>query len=148
MYFNSGFFFPDVYFVFFSVLFSVAHFFSLQGENIKRVMYRSASFCVQRQISSLRMLNSACSLSASYVTTFYFFSIYSPVFAGHRCYEFTHRRRAFFSVICSNFYLTTYQKRAVNKIYTWDYEILNKSWYVYMYIILFQVCYTGPCITL
>jgi hypothetical protein len=109
-------FFRCLFYFFFSFVFGRSLFF-LPGENIKKVMYRSVSFCVQRQISSLRMLNSACSLSASYVTTFYFFAIYSPVLAGHWCYEFTHHRHAFFSVICSNFYLTTYQKCVVNKIY-------------------------------
>lgn len=103
MYFNIDFFFRCLFF------FSVAYFFSAPppatpSENIKKVMHRSVSFCVRRQISSLRMLNSACSLSASYVTTLYFFAIL--LLSRHRRYEFTRPTRIFlrnlFKFLCDN----------------------------------------------
>lgn len=91
MYFNSGFFSMFIFFLWPLTFF-------LGGENIKKVMYRSTSSCLRRQISPLRMLNSACSFSALYVTTFYTFAIYSFLFSvGHQCYEFTRYRRTFFS---------------------------------------------------
>lgn len=110
MYFNSGFFFQDIYFVFSYCL----YFFCPRTKNIIKVMYRSTSFRMRRQIFLFRMLNTGLFpfLRVRDDVLFFFTNLYrifllrDVIMNSHIIYPV--RNVVFFSVICSNFYPTTH----------------------------------------